>query len=113
MLALEPKKYVSPGFAVDTLTQADPQQHDVEQADHLSGIGLLRFVEMDLCRCLTMRSSILTRKVLRRGEFDSRTDLVQRMLDFIEHRNTTATPFKWVYYATSMTLIQLTYARQH
>ena len=43
--------------------------------------------------------SILTRKVLRRGEFDSRTDLVQRMLDFIEHRNTTATPFKWVYNA--------------
>ncbi len=43
--------------------------------------------------------SILTRKVLRRGEFDSRTDLVQRMLDFIEHRNTTVTPFKWVYNA--------------
>jgi transposase len=44
--------------------------------------------------------SILTRKVLRRGEFDSRADLVQRMLAFIEHRNTTATPFKWVYNAT-------------
>ena len=44
--------------------------------------------------------SILTRKVLRRVEFDSRTDLVQRMLDFIEHRNQTATPFKWVYNAT-------------
>ncbi|MEO6495832.1 MAG: IS630 family transposase [Ilumatobacteraceae bacterium] len=44
--------------------------------------------------------SILARKVLRRGEFDSRTDLVQRMLNFIEHRNTTATPFKWVYDAT-------------
>ena len=44
--------------------------------------------------------SILIRKVLRRGEFDSRTHLVQRMLSFIEHRNTTATPFKWVYDAT-------------
>ena len=44
--------------------------------------------------------SILTRKVLRRGEFDSRTDLVQRMLAFIEHRNQTATPFKWIYNAT-------------
>ena len=32
--------------------------------------------------------SILTRKVLRRGEFDSRTELVQRMLSFIEQRNT-------------------------
>lgn len=41
--------------------------------------------------------SILTRKVLRRGEFDSRSDLVARILAFIEHRNTTATPFKWVY----------------
>jgi hypothetical protein len=37
------------------------------------------------------------RKVLRRGEFDSRDDLVARMLAFIEHRNQTATPFKWVY----------------
>ena len=44
--------------------------------------------------------SIMTRKVLRRGEFDSRDDLVARMLTFIEHRNTTATPFKWVYNAT-------------
>ena len=47
--------------------------------------------------------SILTRKVVRRDEFDSRTDLVQRMLDFIEHRNQTATPFKWVYNATHAT----------
>jgi transposase len=43
--------------------------------------------------------SILTRKVLRRGEFDSREQLVAKMLAFIEHRNTTATPFKWVYNA--------------
>ena len=43
--------------------------------------------------------SILTRKVLRRGEFTSREDLVTRMLAFIEHRNTTAKPFKWVYNA--------------
>jgi transposase len=44
--------------------------------------------------------SILTRKVLRRGEFESRADLLQRMMAFIEHRNTTATPFNWVYNAT-------------
>ncbi len=31
---------------------------------------------------------------------DSRTDLVERMLAFIEHRNQTATPFKWVDNAT-------------
>jgi len=41
--------------------------------------------------------SILTRKVLRRGEFDSREDLVARMMAFIEHHSQTATPFKWVY----------------
>ena len=41
--------------------------------------------------------SILTRKVLRRGEFDSRQDLVTKMLAFIEHHSETATPFKWVY----------------
>ena len=44
--------------------------------------------------------SILTRKVLRRGDFASRDDLVTKMLKFIEHRNQTATPFKWVYNAT-------------
>ena len=43
--------------------------------------------------------SILTRKVLRRGDFASRDDLVTKMLNFIEHRNKTATPFKWVYNA--------------
>lgn len=41
--------------------------------------------------------SILTRKVLRRGEFDSHGDLVARMLAFIEHRNQTAQPFNLVY----------------
>lgn len=41
--------------------------------------------------------SILTRKVLRRGDFQSRDDLIERMMAFIEHRNHTATPFKWVY----------------
>jgi transposase len=44
--------------------------------------------------------SILTRKVLRRGDFASREDLVTKMMAFIEHRNQTATPFKWVYNAT-------------
>jgi transposase len=47
--------------------------------------------------------SILTRKVLRRGEFDSRDDLVARMLAFIEHRNQTAQPFNWVYDAKKAT----------
>ena len=41
--------------------------------------------------------SILTRKVLRRGEFDSRDHLLARMLALIDHRNQTAQVFNWVY----------------
>ena len=41
--------------------------------------------------------SILTRKLLRRGEFTSREDLVAKMLNFIEHHSENAKPFKWVY----------------
>ena len=38
-----------------------------------------------------------TVEVLRRGEFDSRDNLVARMLAFIEHHNQTAQPFNRVY----------------
>ena len=41
--------------------------------------------------------STLTRKLLRRGEFDSRQDLVDKMLAFIDHHGTMAEPFKWSY----------------
>jgi transposase len=41
--------------------------------------------------------SILTRKLLRRGDFSSRGDLVAKLLAFIEHYSETAKPFKWVY----------------
>jgi transposase len=41
--------------------------------------------------------SILSRKVLRRGEFSSRDDLVAKMMAFIDHHGATAKPFKWVY----------------
>ena len=38
--------------------------------------------------------SILTAKLLRHGEFDSRDDPVAKMTAFIEHYSETATPFK-------------------
>ena len=38
-------------------------------------------------------------KLLRRGEFSSREDLVAKMLAFVEHHSETAKPFKWVYKA--------------
>ena len=41
--------------------------------------------------------SILTRKLLRRGDFSSREDLVDKMMAFIEHYSENAKPFKWVY----------------
>ena len=41
--------------------------------------------------------SILSRKLLRRGEFSSREDLVAKMAAFIVHHGASATPFKWVY----------------
>ena len=42
--------------------------------------------------------SILTRKLLRRGSFDSVDDLRERILGFIEYFNQTmAKPFKWTY----------------
>jgi transposase len=41
--------------------------------------------------------SILTRKLLRRGEFTSRDDLVARIMAFIDEHNRTARPFAWTY----------------
>jgi transposase len=41
--------------------------------------------------------SILTRRVLRRGNFSSRQDLVSKIMRFIERYNRTATPFAWTY----------------
>lgn len=41
--------------------------------------------------------SILTRRVIRRGEFHSVAELVARIMTFIEDYNHTATPFRWTY----------------
>lgn len=41
--------------------------------------------------------SILTRKVLKKGNFSSRSDLVSKIMRFIENRNETAKPFAWTY----------------
>jgi transposase len=41
--------------------------------------------------------SILTSKVLHRGEFTSRQNLTQAITDFVTHYNTTAKPFRWTY----------------
>lgn len=41
--------------------------------------------------------SILTRQLLRRGEFASRDDLVSKIMGFIREHNRTAKPFRWTY----------------
>jgi transposase len=41
--------------------------------------------------------SILSRKLLRRGEFATRDELLERIMAFIRDHNRTATPFAWTY----------------
>jgi transposase len=41
--------------------------------------------------------SILARRVLRRGDFASRDDLIKKITDFITTYNRTAKPFRWTY----------------
>ena len=41
--------------------------------------------------------SILSRKLLKRGNFTSLEDLAAQVMAFIEHYNQTAQPFKWTY----------------
>jgi transposase len=47
--------------------------------------------------------SILTRKLLKRGEFSSRENLVEKIMDFIDQRNQSAKPFVWKYEAKRKT----------
>lgn len=59
--------------------------------------------------------SILTRKVLRNGNFASRHDLVTKLMTYIERHNTTAHPFAWTYTGQPLTTghTRDTSARQH
>jgi hypothetical protein len=41
--------------------------------------------------------SILARRLLKRGEFASVTELVERIMAFIAEYNRTAKPFRWTY----------------
>jgi len=46
--------------------------------------------------------SILTRKVLKRGNFSSRDDLVSKLMKFVVAYNETARPFAWTYAGTPL-----------
>ncbi|MCW2942730.1 MAG: family transposase [Actinomycetia bacterium] len=41
--------------------------------------------------------SVLTRRVLRHGDFRSRDDLIDKLESYVINRNTTAKPYKWTY----------------
>ncbi|ROO61579.1 hypothetical protein EDC02_3519 [Micromonospora sp. Llam0] len=41
--------------------------------------------------------SILTRRLLRRGEFTSREHLANKIIKYFTHYNRTAKPFRWTY----------------
>ncbi|WP_239397055.1 hypothetical protein [Frankia sp. CiP3] len=44
---------------------------------------------------------VLTRRLLRRGDFASRDDLEQQIIDFTPNHNATATPYQWRYDAAA------------
>jgi len=46
--------------------------------------------------------SILTRQVIQRGEFTSRTDMIDKIMDYIADYDTHAKPFKWTYDGTPL-----------
>ena len=48
--------------------------------------------------------SILSRKVLKRGIFNSKEDLVAKVLDYIESYNQDARPFQWTYTGNPLTI---------
>jgi len=47
---------------------------------------------------------ILSRKVIKRGVFSSKEDLVQKIMSFIEEYNQTARPFQWTYTGKPLTI---------
>lgn len=48
--------------------------------------------------------SIFARKIIKRGVFDSKDDLVKKTLDFIELYNKNAKPFRWTYTGDPLTI---------
>jgi transposase len=46
--------------------------------------------------------SILVRKKLKKGVFNSQKELIDALMDFIEKYNRTGKPFKWTYKGTPL-----------
>jgi transposase len=67
----------------------DPRHHHVFLHHTPTHASWLNQVELFL--------SILSRRLLRHGEFNSTDDLAARVIAFIEHYNREAKPFRWTY----------------
>lgn len=48
--------------------------------------------------------SILARKIIRRGVFSSKQELVNKIMEFIKYYNTQAKPFRWTYRGDPLTV---------
>lgn len=48
--------------------------------------------------------SILARKIIRRGVFSSKRELVKKIIEFIKHYNKEAKPFQWTYTGDPLTV---------
>jgi transposase len=71
---------------VKTWLKAHPRWRFVFTPNHASWLNQIEIV-----------FSIMYRRLLRHGHFDSPEDLAEQMLAYIETHNQTATPFNWTY----------------
>ena len=72
--------------ATKTWLEAHPRFHATRTPCHASWLNMIE-----------IWFSVLTRKVLRRGEFASRQALADKIIEFIGEYNTKARPFRWSY----------------
>jgi hypothetical protein len=68
-----------------------------EDGDGVASLGVRASRRAYRLNIVEIFFSILTRRMLRRGEFTSRQDLADKILKFIEVYNRTAEPFRWSY----------------
>ncbi len=71
---------------VQAWLRTHPRWHFVFTPNHASWLNQVEIV-----------FSVMTRRLLKHGHFDSPQDLAEQMLAYIETHNQTATPFNWTY----------------
>jgi len=82
---------------VDNLNTHANHEVDVWLADHPQWEFIYTPKHASWLNQVEIFFSILARRLLKHGVFDSETDLAEQMLAFVELHNQTATPFNWTY----------------